>query len=124
MTTTTAVSQEQIVQLLTTLKSSDVKSVALTTVEGRSLGSTVTESGARFKLGALSAASIAIATKTSAELTLGDLDQVHIVSTGGSLFLSAVGQKALLSVVAGSGADITQITRDMKRLAIQLVGMV
>jgi uncharacterized protein len=121
---TTTVSQDEIVQILTSLKKSGVESVALTTLEGRSLGSTVTESAARFKLGALSAASIAIATKTSAELSLGTLDQIQILSGNGSLLLSAVGPRALLSVVTGYGADFGQIGREMKRVAAQLAPMI
>jgi predicted regulator of Ras-like GTPase activity (Roadblock/LC7/MglB family) len=116
--------QDEIVQVLGSMKSAGIKSVALTTLEGRSLGSTVTESAARFKLGALSAASIAIATKASTELTLGDLDQIHILSANGSLLLNAVGTKALLSVVTAGGADYVQINREMKRIAVQLALMV
>jgi predicted regulator of Ras-like GTPase activity (Roadblock/LC7/MglB family) len=116
--------QEEIVQVLGSLKGVGIKSVALTTLEGRSLGSTVVESAARFKLGALSAASIAIATKASTELSLGDLDQIHILGANGSLLLNAVGTKALLSVVIAGGADYVQINREMKRLAVQLALMV
>ena len=121
---TTTVSQDEIVRILASLKLNGVKNVALTTMEGRSLGSTVTESTARFKLGALSAASIAIATKTSGELSLGDLDQIQIMSSGGSLLLSAVGHKALLSVVTERGVDSNHIAREMKRVAVQLLTMV
>lgn len=107
-----------------TLKTSDVRSVALTTLEGRSLGSTVTDAGPRFKLGALSAAAIAIATKTGGELSLGDLEQINILGNRGSLLLRAVGQKALLSVVAEEGADFAPIIREMKRATVLLAGMV
>jgi predicted regulator of Ras-like GTPase activity (Roadblock/LC7/MglB family) len=118
------VSQEEIVRILSTLKMNGVKNVALTSMEGRSLGSTVTDSAAKFKLGALSAASIAIATKTSAELSLGDLDQIQILSGDGSLLLSVVGKKALLSVVTERGVDSNHIAREMKRAAVQLLSMV
>jgi predicted regulator of Ras-like GTPase activity (Roadblock/LC7/MglB family) len=121
---TTTVAHDEIAQILTTLKTQGVQSVALTTVEGRSLGSTVTEAGARFKLGALSAASVAIATKTSGELNLGNLDQIHIICGGGALLLGAVGPKALLSVVTDNGVDFPQIFRDMRRVATQLVRFV
>jgi len=120
---TTIASQDEIVQILTSLKAHGVKNAALTTLEGRSLGSTVTEAQSRFKLGALSAASIAIGTKTSGELSLGELDQIQIISSGGSLLLSAVGQKALLSVVTDRGADFPQIAREMKKAAAQLSSM-
>jgi hypothetical protein len=118
---TITASQDEIVQILTTLKVHGVTSVALTTLEGRTLGSTITEAGARFKLGALSAASIAIATKTSAELSLGDLEQIQIMSDQGALILSAVGQKALLSVVTTAGVDYSQLNREMRRVATSLV---
>ena len=121
---TTTASQDEITQILSSLKGMGVKSVALTTLEGRSLGSTIAEAGARFKLGALSAASIAIATKTSGELSLGDLDQVHIQGNTGSLLLGAVGHKALLSVVTERGADFQPIIREMKRVAAQLGAIV
>jgi uncharacterized protein len=121
---TATVPQDDIGRILASLKLNGVKNVALTTMEGRSLGSTVTESGARFKLGALSAASIAIANKTSTELSLGDLDQIQILSNNGGLFLSAVGHKALLSVVTERGVDSTHIAREMKRVAVQLLTMV
>jgi len=121
---TTTVSQDEILQILNTLKTHGVRSVALTTLEGRSLGSTVTESGPRFKLGALSAAAVAIGTKTSGELALGSLDQVTILGTSGALLLGAVGQKALLSVVVDKLPDFTPIVREMKRVTVLLAGMV
>ena len=121
---TATVPQDDIARILASLKLNGVKNVALTTMEGRSLGSTVTDASARFKLGALSAASIAIANKTSTELSLGDLDQIQIVSNNGSLLLSAVGNKALLSVVTERGVDSMLIAREMKRVAVQLLTMV
>ena len=116
--------QNEISTLLTSLKTNGVKSVALTTIEGRSLGSTIVESGPRFKLGALSAASLAIGTKASGELVLGELDQVHILASEGSLLLSAVGHKALLSVVLERGVDLTTVIREMRRVAAQLISKV
>lgn len=121
---TTIASQDEIVRILTSLKVNGVKNVALTTMEGRSLGSTVVDAPARFKLGALSAASVAIGIKTSGELSLGDLDQIQILSSSGSLLLSRVGQKALLSVVTEHGVDAMHIAREMRRAAVQLLAMV
>jgi predicted regulator of Ras-like GTPase activity (Roadblock/LC7/MglB family) len=121
---TITVSHDEIAQILTTLKTQGIQSVALTTIEGRSLGSTVSEAGARFKLGALSAASVAIATKTSGELGLGNFDQVHIICGGGALLLGAVGPKALLSVVTDNGVDFPQLFREMRRVASQLAKFV
>lgn len=121
---TVAAAQDEIVRILTSLRLDGIRNVALTTIEGRSLGSTLTEPGARFKLGAMSAAAVAIATKTSSELTLGDLDQIQIRSSNGSLFLSAVGSKALLSVVTAADVDTMQLAREMRRIALQLNTMV
>ena len=120
----TATSADAVNNLVMSLKVQGVRSVALTTIEGRSLGSTVIETGPRFKLGALSAAAIAISTKTAGELALGELDQVQIVGVSGSLLLSAVGNKALLSVVTERGTDSGPIVRDMKRIAVQLASMI
>jgi|ERR1051325_12964 predicted regulator of Ras-like GTPase activity (Roadblock/LC7/MglB family) len=123
---TITASQDEIVQVLTSLKvnAPGVKSVALTTLEGRNLGSTVAEADPRFKLASLSAAAIAIAKKTSGELSLGGLEQVHVLSSAGSLLLGAVGTKALLSVVTTSSADFGQVSREMKRISAQLMMMV
>ena len=123
---TITASQDEIVQVLSSLKlnAPGVKSVALTTLEGRHLGSTVADADPRFKLASLSAASIAIAKKTSGELSLGGLEQVHVLSSAGSLLLSAVGTKALLSVVTASGVDFNLIGREMKRVTAQLMMMV
>lgn len=121
---TTTVSQDEITAVLTSLKSNGIKNVALTTMEGRSLGSTVAEAGPRFKLGALSAASVAIGMKTSGELSLGELDQIQITASGGSLLMSAIGQKALLSVVTEGNVDLPSISREMRRAAIQLARLV
>jgi predicted regulator of Ras-like GTPase activity (Roadblock/LC7/MglB family) len=118
---TTTPSQDEIDRILTSLKVGGVRNVSLTTIEGRSLGSTVAEIGARFKLGALSAASVAIATKTSGELGLGELDQIQILSSKGALFLNSVGAKALLSVVADNGIDPLTMTREMRRVTLQLL---
>ncbi|MEO8378623.1 MAG: hypothetical protein ABI779_03060 [Acidobacteriota bacterium] len=120
---TTTASQDEIVQILTALKINGVKSVALTTMEGRSLGSTVLEAGPRFKLGALSAASIAIAGKTAAELSLGDLDQIQILGSTGALILGAIGNKALLSVVTERVADFTPLIQQMKKVSLRLSPM-
>jgi predicted regulator of Ras-like GTPase activity (Roadblock/LC7/MglB family) len=114
-------SQDEIDRILASLKVDSVRNVALTTIEGRSLGSTLSEPGARFKLGALSAASVAIATKTSGELSLGELNQIQILSSQGALFLSAVGSKALLSVVTDRGIDPSYMAREMRRVTTQLL---
>lgn len=121
---TTIASQDELAQILSSLKGTGVKNVALTTVEGRTLGSTIAESGPRFKLGALSAASFAIAMKTGGELALGDLDQVQILCGDGALLLCPVGRKALLSAVADKRADPLALMREMRRVALQLSVMV
>ena len=82
------------------------------------------EAGPRFKLGALSAASVAIAMRTSGELNLGELDQVQITGTDGSLLMSAIGHKALLSVVTEGGADVYSIAREMRRAVVQLLRLI
>ena len=114
---------EEMVQLLMKLKSSvpGVQNVAFTSVEGRTLASTISDVSLRVQLASTSAASVAIAKKGTTELGLGGLDRILISGSSGSLLLTAIGAKALLTIVLGADADPVAVAREVKQISSKLL---
>jgi predicted regulator of Ras-like GTPase activity (Roadblock/LC7/MglB family) len=101
-----------------------IRSVFLTSVQGKFLGSTQLTGMEKIQLGGICAASLAIATKGLTDLQLGRLKQVHIVGDGGSILLLNVGLKALLTVVAEDGVNLDPLLEEAKKAALRLTPLV
>ncbi len=101
-----------------------VRSAFLATSQGRFLGSTQISGMEKVQLGAISAASMAIASKATGDLQLGELGQIHIAGAIGSVLLVRVGVKAVLTLVVEDRAEINQILGEARRAASQLVNKV
>jgi hypothetical protein len=74
----------------------------------------------KVQLGAISAASLAIASKGIGDLQLGTLGQIHIMGDGGSILLLRVGGRAVLTLVVEQGVEIPSILAEARKTASRL----
>jgi predicted regulator of Ras-like GTPase activity (Roadblock/LC7/MglB family) len=101
-----------------------VRAAFLSSSQGSFLASTDISGVEKVRLGAISAASMAIASKAADDLQLGSLGQVHIAGDDGSILLMRVGGKAVLTIVVEDHASLENILHEAKRTIIQLVAKV
>jgi predicted regulator of Ras-like GTPase activity (Roadblock/LC7/MglB family) len=114
--------ENDVIGALEGLKASSlgVRSVFLSSSQGRFLGSTQLTGTEKVQMAAVSAASIAIANKSVLDLHLGHLGQIHIVADDGSMLLLNVGAKAILSVLLDGTVEIDTILPEVRRAADRL----
>jgi predicted regulator of Ras-like GTPase activity (Roadblock/LC7/MglB family) len=72
------------------------------------------------RISAMSAAMLSLGDRIASELSRGKLDQVYIRGTAGIIVLMAVGEDAVLTVLARSTAKLGLIFLDMSRAAEDL----
>lgn len=119
-------SAEDVSDLLDTFQSQTrgVRSAFLATAQGRFLGSTHISGKEKVQLGAISAASMAIAAKAVGDLQLGEFGQVHIVGDIGSILLLKVGAGAVLTLVVEERAELSHVLAEAKRASSQLAARI
>ena len=72
------------------------------------------------RVSAMSAAMLSLGERISTELGRGSLEQVFIRGNNGYVILSAVGEEAVLTVLAREGAKLGLIFLEMRRAAEHL----
>ncbi|MCU0486376.1 MAG: roadblock/LC7 domain-containing protein [Anaerolineales bacterium] len=72
------------------------------------------------RVSAMSAAMLSLGERISTELGRGALDQVYIRGGGGFVILSAVGEEAVLTVLAREQAKLGLVFLEMRRAAEDL----
>jgi predicted regulator of Ras-like GTPase activity (Roadblock/LC7/MglB family) len=72
------------------------------------------------RISAMSAAMLSLGDRIASELSRGQLDQVYIRGKNGIIVLMAVGEDAVLTVLARSTAKLGLIFLDMNRAAEDL----
>jgi predicted regulator of Ras-like GTPase activity (Roadblock/LC7/MglB family) len=97
-----------------------VRAAFLSSSQGSFLASTEISGVEKVRLGAISAASMAIASKAADDLQLGSLGQVHIAGDDASIVLLRVGGKAVLTLVVEDHAKLSDILHEAKRAIVQL----
>lgn len=117
---------EELDGILTSLKSQGhgIRAAFLASSQGSFLASTQITGMEKVQLGAISAASLAIASKGIGDLQLGALGQIHIVGDGGSILLLRVGVRAVLTLVVESGVELNLILSEAHKTASRLAPMV
>jgi predicted regulator of Ras-like GTPase activity (Roadblock/LC7/MglB family) len=100
--------ENDLVSALEALKAGNrrIRSVFLSSTQGRFLGSTSLSGTEKVQMAGVSAASIAIASKSVSDLHLGALGQVRIMADGGSILLLSVGARAILTVLVDGDGDL------------------
>lgn len=115
-------SNHEVVRSLEVLQSvsTDIRIVALASVEGRILESTPLSLTEKVQVGSTSAALLAIATKMANYVHFGTASHAHLKGEIGSILLVRVGTKAVLTVIVDGNANHSSIMLESQKLASRL----
>jgi predicted regulator of Ras-like GTPase activity (Roadblock/LC7/MglB family) len=113
---------EQMVARLKDLQVStpDVEASALVSVDGLIIASALPPDVEEDRVSAMSAAMLSLGERIAGELDRGVLDQVYVRGANGYVILSAVGEEAVLTVLARKEAKLGLVFLDMRRVAEDL----
>ncbi len=117
---------EQMVDRLRELQRStpDIEASAIVSVDGLTIASALPGEVEEDRVSAMSAAMISLGERIAQELGRGVLDQVYIRGEAGYVILMAVGEEAVLTVLASHNAKLGLIFLDMRRAVEDLVRIV
>ncbi len=102
----------------------DIEASAVVSVDGLIMASSLPSGVEEDRVSAMSAAMLSLGERIAIELGRGALDQVYIRGSNGYVILLAVGEDAVLTVLARKGAKLGLIFLDMKRAAEDLSKLV
>ena len=113
---------EQMVARLKDLQVStpDIEASALVSVDGLIIASALPPDVEEDRVSAMSAAMLSLGERIASELGRGLLDQVYVRGANGYVILSAVGEEAVLTVLARKDAKLGLVFLDMRRAAEDL----
>lgn len=108
---------EQLVERLRDLQASsgDVEAAAIVSVDGLSIASSMPVGIEEDRVSAMSAAMLSLGERISNELRRGSLQQVYVKGENGYVILTAVGEEAVLTVMARREAKLGLIFLDIGR---------
>jgi uncharacterized protein len=98
----------------------DIEASAVVSVDGLIMASSLPAGVDEDRISAMSAAMLSLGDRIATELSRGQLDQVYIRGSAGIIVLMAVGEDAVLTVLARSTAKLGLIFLDMSRAAEDL----
>lgn len=98
----------------------DIEASAVVSVDGLIMASSLPAGVDEDRISAMSAAMLSLGDRIASELARGQLEQVYIKGTVGIIVLLAVGEDAVLTVLARAQARLGLIFLDMKRAAEDL----
>jgi len=104
--------------------SPDVEGSAIVSVDGLSIASALHQEIEEDRVSAMSAAMLSLGERIASELGRGILEQVYIRGENGYVLLMAVGEEAVLTVMARKEAKLGLILLDMKRAVHDLVALI
>ena len=117
---------EQLVEHLRDLQSSsgDVEAAAIVSVDGLSMASSLPADIEEDRVSAMSAAMLSLGERISSELGRGELEQVYVKGENGYVILNAIGEEAVLTVLARKNAKLGLIFLDISRAVETLTAIV
>lgn len=98
----------------------DIEASAVVSVDGLIIASALHPDVEEDRVSAMSAAMLSLGERIAGELGRGLLDQVYIRGASGYVILSAVGEEAVLTVLARQDAKLGLVFLDMRRAAEDL----
>ncbi len=102
----------------------DIEASAVVSVDGLIMASALPADVEEDRVSAMSAAMLSLGERISMELGRGALEQVYIRGDKGFVLLSAVGEEAVLTVLAREQAKLGLVFLEMRRAATDLERMV
>jgi predicted regulator of Ras-like GTPase activity (Roadblock/LC7/MglB family) len=113
---------ERMVERLRELQTSspDIEAAAIISVDGLPIASSLPQSVEEDRVSAMSAAMLSLGERIAGELKRGILDEVYVRGERGYVILRAVGEEAVLTVLARQQAKLGLLFLDMRRAAEEL----
>jgi len=113
---------DRIVERLRNLQMStpDIEASALVSVDGLAIASALPVGVEEDRVAAMSAAMLSLGERIASELGRGALDEVYVKGERGYVILTAVGEDAVLTVMARAGAKLGLVFLEMRRAAEEL----
>jgi predicted regulator of Ras-like GTPase activity (Roadblock/LC7/MglB family) len=102
------------------LSTPDIEASAVVSIDGLPIASDLPADVEEDRVSAMSAAMLSLGERIATELGRGTLEQVYIRGDLGYVFLTSVGEDAVMTVLARSEAKLGLIFLDMKRAAEDL----
>ncbi|MGD8464684.1 MAG: roadblock/LC7 domain-containing protein [Anaerolineae bacterium] len=102
----------------------DIEASAVVSVDGLIIASALPANVEEDRVSAMSAAMLSLGERIAGELGRGTLDQVYIRGDNGYVILTAVGEEAVLTVLARKDAKLGLVFLDMRRAAEDLISLV
>ncbi len=113
---------DRIVERLRNLQMStpDIEASSLVSVDGLTIASALPAGVEEDRVAAMSAAMLSLGERIASELGRGALDEVYVKGERGYVILTAVGEEAVLTVMARAGAKLGLVFLEMRRAAEEL----
>jgi predicted regulator of Ras-like GTPase activity (Roadblock/LC7/MglB family) len=110
---------EQMIERLRELQvsSPDVEAAAIISVDGLPIATSLPQNVEEDRVSAMSAAMLSLGERIAGELGRGLLDEVYVKGEKGYVILRAVGEEAVLTVLARQQAKLGLLFFDMRRAA-------
>jgi hypothetical protein len=102
------------------VSSPDIEAAAIVSVDGLSIASSLPQGVEEDRVSAMSAAMLSLGERIASELGRGMLDEVYVKGEKGYVILRAVGEEAVLTVLARQQAKLGLLFLDMRRAAEEL----
>jgi hypothetical protein len=99
------------------VSSPDVEAAAIISVDGLPIASSLPQGVEEDRVSAMSAAMLSLGERIAGELGRGMLDEVYVRGEKGYVILRAVGEEAVLTVLARQQAKLGLLFLDMRRAA-------
>jgi len=99
------------------VSSPDVEAAAIVSVDGLTIASSLPQGVEEDRVSAMSAAMLSLGERIASELGRGLLDEVYVRGEKGYVILRAVGEEAVLTVLARQQAKLGLLFLDMRRAA-------
>jgi predicted regulator of Ras-like GTPase activity (Roadblock/LC7/MglB family) len=106
------------------VSSPDVEAAAIVSVDGLSIASQLPANIEEDRVSAMSAAMLSLGERIASELGRGHMEQVYVKGENGYVILSAIGEEAVLTVLAREQAKLGLIFLDMSRAVKELEKLV
>jgi predicted regulator of Ras-like GTPase activity (Roadblock/LC7/MglB family) len=102
------------------MSTTDIEASAVVSVDGLTIASALPPGVEEDRVAAMSAAMLSLGERIASELGRGALDEVYVKGAGGYVILTAVGEEAVLTVLARAGAKLGLVFLEMRRAAEEL----
>ncbi len=104
--------------------SPDIEASAVVSIDGLPIASALPQNIEEDRVSAMSAAMLSLGERIAAELGRGKLDQVYIKGENGYVILMAIGEEAVLTVLAREQSKLGLIFLDMRRAVEDLMRLI